>query len=95
MAYLVFKNFSIISMNQANAYLSKVNSQSKVWNMFTANNKDIRTTPLISLMLNIVNIDILNIEQLSHLIILLKQLTDFNQLISSWDEWYHKQKLSK
>ena len=32
--------------------------------MFTVNNKDTRTTPLPSLILNIVNIDILNIKQL-------------------------------
>ena len=43
--------------------------------MFTVNNKDTRTTPLTSLILNIVNIDILNIKQLSHLILVLKLLT--------------------
>ena len=43
--------------------------------MFTVNNKDTRKTPLTSLLLNIVNIDILNIEQLSHLIFLFKLLT--------------------
>ena len=37
--------------------------------MFTVNNKDTRTTPLTQLILNIVNIDILNIEQLLHLIL--------------------------
>ena len=34
--------------------------------MFAVNNKDKRTTPVTSLLLNFVNIDILNIEQLSH-----------------------------
>ena len=38
--------------------------------MFTVNNKDIRMTPL-TLMLNIVNFDIFNIEQLSHVILVL------------------------
>ena len=39
--------------------------------MFKVNNKDTRMTPLTSLMLNIVNFDILNIEQLSHVILVL------------------------
>ena len=43
--------------------------------MFIVNRKDTRTTPLTSLILNIVKIDILNIEQLSHLILVLKLLT--------------------
>ena len=43
--------------------------------MFTVNNKDTRATPLTSLIVNIVNIDILNIEQLSHIILVLKLLT--------------------
>ena len=43
--------------------------------MSTVNNKDIRTTPLTSIIWNIVNIDILHIEQLSHLILVLKLLT--------------------
>ena len=43
--------------------------------MFTVNNKDTITTLLTSLILNIVNIDIVNIEQLSHLILALKLLT--------------------
>ena len=43
--------------------------------MFTVNNKDTRATPLKSLILNIINIDILNIEQLSHLILVLNLLT--------------------
>ena len=33
----------------------------KYWNMFTVNNKDTRMTPLTSLLLNIVNIDILKV----------------------------------
>ena len=48
--------------------------------MFTVNNKDTRTTPLTSLILNIVNIDILNIEQLSHLTLVLKLLTGHSLL---------------
>ena len=43
--------------------------------MLTVNNKDTRTTPLTSLILNIINIDILNIEHLSQLILVLKLLT--------------------
>ena len=43
--------------------------------MFTVNNKDTRTTPLTLLTLNIVNIDTLNIKQLSHVILVLKLLT--------------------
>ena len=43
--------------------------------MFTVNNKDTRTTLLAWLMLNVVNIDILNIEQPSHLVLMLKLLT--------------------
>ena len=35
----------------------------QILNMFTVNNKDTRTTPLTSLILNIVNIDITNNEQ--------------------------------
>ena len=50
--------------------------------MFTVNNKDIRTTPLTLLILNIVNIDILNIEQLSHFILVLKLLTLLGRMIS-------------
>ena len=44
-------------------------------NMFPVNNKDTRTTLLTSLIENIVNIDIRNIKQLSHLILVLKLLT--------------------
>ena len=43
--------------------------------MFTVNNKDTTTTPLTSLILNIVNIDILKTVQLSHLVVVLKLLT--------------------
>ena len=43
--------------------------------LFTVKNKDTRTTPLTSLILNIVNIDILNIEQLSDVILVLRLLT--------------------
>ena len=43
--------------------------------MFTVNNKGTRTVPLASLILNIVNIDIVNIEQLSLLILVPKLLT--------------------
>ena len=43
-------------------------------NIFTFNNKDTKTRSLTSLILNIVKIDILNIEQLSHLILQLKLL---------------------
>ena len=50
--------------------------------MFTVNNKDTRMTPLTSLILNIVNIDILNIEQFSHLILVLKLLTLLGRMIS-------------
>ena len=57
---LVFKSNSLFNMNQANACLFKVNNQNKIGNIFTVNNKDTRTTRLISLILNIVNIDILN-----------------------------------
>ena len=46
--------------------------------MFAVNNKDTRTTPLTSLILNIVNIDILNNKQFSHIILVLKLLT-FNR----------------
>ena len=42
--------------------------------MFRVNNKYTRMMPLTSLILSIVNIDILNIEQLSHLILVLKLL---------------------
>ena len=42
--------------------------------MFTVNSKDSRMTPLTLLILNIVKIDILNIEKLSHLILVLKLL---------------------
>ena len=37
--------------------------------------KDARTTPLTTLILNIVNINVLNIEQLLHIILVLKLLT--------------------
>ena len=47
------------------------------------NNKDTRTTPLISLILNIVNIVIINIEQLSHIIIVLKFLTLKRQFLAA------------
>ena len=40
----------------------------------SVNNKDTRTTPLTSLILNIVNIDTLNIKQLSHVLLVLKLL---------------------
>ena len=43
--------------------------------MFTVNNKDTITTPLTSLILIIVYIEILNIEQISRLILVLKLLT--------------------
>ena len=43
--------------------------------MFTVNNKNTRTAPLTSLILNIDNIDILDTEQLSHFILVLKLLT--------------------
>ena len=43
--------------------------------MFTVNNKDTRRAPSTSLILNIFNIDVLNIEQLSHHIIVLTLLT--------------------
>ena len=61
---------------QANVCLVKVKNLNKVWNMFTVNNKDTRTLPLVLLILNIVNIDILNVEHLSHLFYdMLKSLT--------------------
>ena len=54
----------------------------KVWNMFSDNNKDTRATPLILLILNIVNIDIFNIKQLSQVILVLKlQLWTGNSLL--------------
>ena len=40
----------------------------------SVNNKDTRTTPLTSLILNIVNIDTLNIKQRSHVLLVLKLL---------------------
>ena len=43
--------------------------------MLTVNNKDIRKTPSASLILNIFNIGVLNIEQLLHHIIVLTLLT--------------------
>ena len=58
---LVFKYVCLFVMSQSS--------------MFTVNNKDTRTTSLTSVILNIVNIDILNIEQLSHIILVLKLLT--------------------
>ena len=75
MPYLIFKNVFLFNMNQANFCLFKVSHYNKVWNMFTANNKHTRTTLLTSLILNIVNIDILNIEQVSRIILVLKLLT--------------------
>ena len=72
---LVFKYVYLFDINQSNVCQFKVNNKKKVWNMFTVNNKDTRTTPLTSLILNIVNIDILNIELLSHVILMLKLLT--------------------
>ena len=54
--------------------------------------KDTRAAPLTSLIYNIVNIDVLNTEQLSHLSLVIRLL---HKLIHCWDEWYHKQKLSK
>ena len=61
-----FKNVCLFNMNQANVWLFERCLQ------FTGEIKDTRTTPLTSLILNIANIDILNIEQLSHLILVLK-----------------------
>ena len=58
------KNVCFFNMNQANVY-----------SMFTVNNKDNRTTPLTSLISNIVNTDNFNVKQLSHLILVLKLLT--------------------
>ena len=52
--------------------------------MFTVNNKDTRATLLTSLILNIANIDILNIKQLSKLILVHKLLT--LKVISYWEE---------
>ena len=75
MPNLAFKNVCHFNMNQANVCLFKVNNQNKVLNMFTVNNKDTRTTPLTSLILNIVNIDILNIDKFTHLTLVLKLLT--------------------
>ena len=40
----------------------------------SVNNKNTRTTPLTSLILNIVNIDTLNIKQRSHVLLVLKLL---------------------
>ena len=42
--------------------------------MFTVNNKGIKATPLTSLILNIVNVDILNIKPLSYLVLVLEVL---------------------
>ena len=67
---LVFKNGCFFNMNQPNIYLFKVNNKNKVWNMLTVNNKDTRTTPLTSLILNIVNIEILNIKHTFHTLFL-------------------------
>ena len=52
--------------------------------MFTVSNKDTKTTSLTSLILNIVSIDILNIEQLSHLILFLKLFHISLKLISTF-----------
>ena len=46
----------------------------QILNMFTVNNKDTRTTPLTSLILNIVNIDIPNNEQRLSLSIRLRNI---------------------
>ena len=58
--------------------------------MFTVNNKDIRTTPLTSLILNNVNIDILNAEQLSRLALVLKLLPLNRQFLAGANDIINK-----
>ena len=77
---LVFKSVCLFNLNQVKFCLLKATMR----NMFTVNNKDTRTTPLTSLILNIANIDILNIKQLSKLILVHKLLT--LKVISYWEE---------
>ena len=58
--------------------------------MLTANNKDTRTTPFTLLILNIVNSDILNVEQLSHLILVFKLLALNRQLLAGTNDITNK-----
>ena len=57
---LVFKSDCLFNINQASVCLFKVNNYNEVWNMFTVKNQDTRMTPLTSLILSTVNIDIVN-----------------------------------
>ena len=66
---LVFENVYFFNMNKA------VQNQQLSLKYVSVKNKDTRTRSLTSLILNIVNIDIFNIEQLSHFILVLKVLT--------------------
>ena len=92
---LVFKNVRLFNMNRANVCMFKANNQNKVWNMLTFNNKDTRTTLLTSLILNTINIDILNIEQLLHLILALKLLTLNRQFLAGTNDNTNKNSQKK
>ena len=64
--------------------------------MFTVNNKDdTRTTPLTWSILNIVNIDIFNIKQLSYLILVLKLLTLKQQFFAGTNDITKKNSQNK